>query len=227
MCGRYVARKLRLADYDAAPHFDEFSEKGIIQRFNIAPSQAVPVIRLDKNHRRVADLIQWGLIPYWTRGKPKTQPINARAETVDSSGMFKAAFERRRCLCAADGFYEWKKIDGQKQPYFIRFPDDASFAFAGIWERWTPEPGAEPVETCAHITTEPNALMLPIHNRMPVILRQKDYAEWLDPEVALDRLKALLKPYPDGELEAYAVSRAVNRPANDSEENVKPISSSP
>jgi len=222
MCGRFVARKLRLEDYDAAPFFEEFSEKGILPRFNIAPSQAIPVIRLDKDDRRVADVVKWGLIPSWSKELPKLQPINARSETVGTSGMFKAALARRRCLIPADGFYEWRKDGAAKQPFFIRRPHDEPFAFAGLWERWRPAPDAPPIDTCVILTTTPNDVMKPIHDRMPVILEKKDYALWLDRHADLAEVSKLLKPFA-GELEAYPVSRAVNSPKNDSEENVRAI----
>ncbi len=209
--------------YGAIVRFEEFDEKAIVPRFNVAPSQSVPVIRLDKDGARVANSIRWGLIPFFTKGKPTTQPINARAETVATSGMFRQAFQRRRCLQVADGFYEWKKIGEEKQPMFIRFKDDRPFAFAGIWERWIPEEGAEPVDTVCHVTTKPNSLMAPIHNRMPVILRQEYYEKWLDKDTNIDAIKRLLRPLPDDELEAYPVTRAVNSPKNDTAENVKPI----
>jgi len=224
MCGRYTVRRFDPAAYDAAPLFEEFTDLKIVPRFNVAPSQDVPIIRLNKDDQRVASFIRWGLIPSWTKGKPKLAPINARAETVTTSPMFKAAFTRRRCLVAADGFYEWKKLPGGgKQPYFIHLKDDSEFAFAGLWERWRPEEDAEPVDTCNHITTTPNELMAPIHDRMPVILRKQDYAKWLDRETDQETLLSLLKPLPADEMEAVPVSSRVNSPKNDSPENVKPV----
>ena len=139
MCGRYVLRGRReqlaiamgLID---APAFEEFTDR---PRYNVAPSQHVPVVRVDAGGRRVGSLVRWGLIPHWAKDVPKVQPINARAETVRTSGMFRQAFERRRCLVPADGFYEWRKVDAKtKQPMFVHFPDDRVFAFAGLWERW-------------------------------------------------------------------------------------------
>jgi putative SOS response-associated peptidase YedK len=144
-------------------------------------------------------------------------------ETVATSGMFRQAFQRRRCLQVADGFYEWRKENGEKQPYFIRFPDDRTFGFAAIWERWKPDPDAEPIDTVCHVTTTPNKLMKPIHDRMPVILRPDDYDLWLDRDADPSKLKALLRPFPDGELETYPVSKIVNSPKNDGPENVMPV----
>ncbi len=224
MCGRYTVRRFDPAAYDAAPLFEEFAQLKIVPRFNVAPSQDVPVIRLDKDDHRVASFIRWGLIPSWTKGKPKLAPINARAETVTTSPMFKAAFNRRRCLMPADGFYEWKKLDGgNKQPYFIHLKDDSEFAFAGLWERWKPKEDAEPVDTCTHITTTPNPLMSSIHDRMPVILRKADYAKWLDRDADEATLRSMLKPLPAEEMETVPVSSRVNSPKNDSPENVEPV----
>jgi putative SOS response-associated peptidase YedK len=203
------------------PGFEEFSEK---VRFNIAPSQMIPVVRLNKSDERVISWIEWGLVPHWTKEKPKMRPINAKAETVSTSGMFKQAFSRRRCLVPADGFYEWRKIDPKtKQPMFMHFPHDRVFAFAGLWERWKPDEGTEPVDTCTIITTTPNTLMSSIHDRMPVILRPEDYESWLDKETKVSDAAAMLKPYADGELRAVPVGRLVNSPRNDSEECVRPL----
>src|SRR6266567_221263 len=135
MCGRYALRRslLAAAVYRAMnlPPFEEFTDNKLIPRFNIAPSQLVPVIRLNAKGDPVVSQITWGLVPSWTRGAPKTRPINARAETVATSRMFKQAFERRRCLIPADGFYEWQGAKPPKQPYFIHRRDDEVFSFAG------------------------------------------------------------------------------------------------
>ena len=183
-------------------------------RYNIAPSQRIPIVRINSDGRRIIDDAEWGFIPSWTKGKPKLKPINAKGETVATSGMFRQAFNRRRCLVPADGFFEWHGSKPPKQPYFIHRPDDSIFAFAGLYERWKSEPDAEPVETCTIITTTPNDVMKPIHNRMPVILRHDQYAEWLDPATPPDKLQAMLTPF-SGKLEAYRISTRVNKPAND------------
>jgi putative SOS response-associated peptidase YedK len=216
MCGR-ITRRTPLQHVIEAmsplpPGFEEFDERS---RFNIAPSQTTPIARLNSEGNRVLSLARWGLIPAWTKGKPKIQPINAKAETISTSGMFRQAFERRRCLLPADGFYEWKGTKPPKQPYFIHKPDDSIFAFAGLWDRWRAAEDAEPLETFTIITTTPNALMATIHNRMPVIVKPRDYRRWLDPMTPGDELKPILEPYLDGELEAYPVSRRVNSRKND------------
>lgn len=225
MCGRYTLRRADLAKaaFDALleESFEEFSER---PHFNIAPSQDIPLVRLNKNGERSLGLVRWGLIPHWAKGQPpKVQPINARAETVTTSGMFKQAFLRRRCIIPADGFYEWRRAGKAKQPMFVHFPDNHIFGFAGLWERWRPAADAEPVDTCTIITTTPNTLMSPIHDRMPVILRPEDYGRWLDKETDPAETAKLMKPYPDGEMEAVPVSKLVNSPGNDTPECVAPV----
>jgi putative SOS response-associated peptidase YedK len=225
MCGRYTIRRIDLAraafNAQLAEAFDEFSERA---RFNIAPSQDIPVVRINKEGGRSIGLVRWGLIPHWAKAEPpKVQPINARAETVQTSGMFKQAFARRRCLIPADGFYEWRREGKSKQPMFVHFPDDRVFGFAGLWERWRPAEDAEPVDTCTIITTTPNKLMSDIHDRMPVILRPEDYGTWLDRDTDPQQAAKLLRPYTDGELEAVPVSKTVNSPKNDTPACVTPL----
>jgi putative SOS response-associated peptidase YedK len=225
MCGRYTLRKVEAARaaFDAAPGpgFEAYTDR---PRFNVAPSQDVLVVRLDRAGRRSIGPVRWGLVPHWAREVPKVRPINARAETVATSGAFRQAFARRRCLVPADGFYEWRRVDAKtKQPMFVRFPDDRPFGLAGVWERWRPDEETEPVDTCAVVTTTPNALMAPVHDRMPVILRPADYAAWLDPATDPHAAAALLRPYPDGEVEAVPVGRLVNSPTNDVPECVLPL----
>lgn len=225
MCGRYTIRRVDLFIRPGAmeaPMFETFDEKRVspafdwVPRYNIAPSQAVPVVRMDARDARSVGLVKWGLIPSWTKGKPKLQPINARAETVGTSGMFRTAFDRRRCLVIADGFYEWQRLDERtKQPMFIRLRDDRSFAFAGLWERWKPDPDADAIDTMTILTTAPNELMRPIHDRMPVILNPADHDRWLDRNVPGTDVLDLLRPYDANEMEAWPVSSRVNSPRND------------
>lgn len=223
MCGRYSLRRSQLAravfDALSTPLFDEFTER---PRFNIAPSQDVPLIRLNAHEERIIGLAKWGLIPSWANGSPKTKPINARAETVATSGMFRQAFARRRCLIPADGFYEWKGEKPPKQPYFMHLKNDDLFAFAGIWERWKQEESAETIDTFAIITTGPNELMQSIHNRMPAILRKDDYASWLNRETTVEKAQSLLQSYDAKEMQAHPVSSKVNSPRHDSPDCVEP-----
>jgi putative SOS response-associated peptidase YedK len=226
MCGRYTLRRIDIskAGFDAVPEpgFEEFTER---PRFNIAPSQDIAVVRMNKNGGRSIGPVRWGLIPHWATEMPKAQPINARAETVTTSGMFKQAFARRRCIVPADGFYEWRKIDAKtKQPMFVHLPDDRAFGFAGLWERWKPDEETEPVDTCTIITTAANGLMAPIHDRMPVILKPEDYGLWLDRDADPQDAAKLMRPYPDGELEAVPVDRLVNSPKNDVPQCVQSLS---
>jgi putative SOS response-associated peptidase YedK len=163
-------------------------------------------------------MLHWGLIPSWAKDtKLGAKLINARAETVAEKPAFRSAFRQRRCLVLADGFYEWQQQENkkQKQPYYIRFHDGCPFAFAGLWEHWENADG-ETLESCTLLTTEPNELMRPIHNRMPVILDPKDYDLWLDVEVKKpELLKPLLHPYAAETMMAYPVSKAVNKATND------------
>jgi putative SOS response-associated peptidase YedK len=144
-------------------------------RYNIAPTQDVAVVRLNPStEKRELSMLRWGLIPFWAED-PKVgySTINARAETVATKPSFREAFKKRRCLVVADGFYEWQRTDGQKQPYLIHLKDNSPFAFAGLWERW--RKGEQAIESCSIIVTEPNAVLEPIHDRMPVILSPEDY----------------------------------------------------
>ncbi len=222
MCGRYTLKTPFRVIYEALnsliPTFD-FAKP----RFNIAPSQSAPVVRLNATGDRVMDLVRWGLIPSWTKGKPKMQPINARAETVATSGMFRQAMERRRCLVPADGFYEWKVHGKAKQPMYIRVGGGDVFAFAGLWERWAPADSDEPIDTYTIITTTPNAVMKEIHDRMPVILQPADYERWLDRATPGDGVADLLRPRNPEDMDAYPVSTLVNSPRNDVEACTQPL----
>jgi putative SOS response-associated peptidase YedK len=227
MCGRYVARRIDFRRFGVEfeePWFEEFSEHGSPMRFNIAPSLEVPVVRTNSAGARIARLVRWGLVPSWTKGKPKVQPINAKCETAATSGMFRQAMGRRRCLVPADGFYEWRGKTPPKQPYFIHMKDDEPFAFAGLWERWKPAEDAEPVDTFTILTTDANDLMRPIHNRMPVILNAADYQRWLDRELPAQAVADLLKPYPSELMTARTVSTKVNNARNAGPELIEPES---
>jgi len=190
-------------------------------RFNIAPSQAVAVVANQKD--RVLDLFQWGLIPSWSKDpKIGNKLINARAETLPEKPSFRTALKRRRCLVLADGFYEWKKDGTSKTPMYIQLQDGRPFAFAGLWEEWhAPDGGL--IKSCTIITTEPNALLATIHNRMPVILPPEAYDQWLTPgELPTVEAMSLLKPYNAAEMTDRPVSSRVNSPAVDAPELVLP-----
>jgi len=216
MCGRFTTKLTwqQLRDlYEITAPEPRQDELELKPRYNIAPSQTVPVVRLHPAGRRELALLRWGLIPFWSKDpKIAYRTINARAETVATAPAFRAAFKKRRCLIPASGFYEWKKLDDGKQPYFIGMRDGSSFAFAGLWERW--DKGEAPVETFTIITGEPNPLVAELYNRMPVILDPSDYDAWL---TAADTAipQALLQPFPSQLMTAYPVSKRVNNTKND------------
>jgi putative SOS response-associated peptidase YedK len=185
-------------------------------RYNIAPSQPVAVVPNDGQMR--LDYYVWGLIPSWSKDPSiGSRLINARGETLAEKPSFRSAFRRRRCLILADGFFEWKQIPGSKikTPMYIHLKSGQPFAFAGLWESWNSPDGSN-VLSCTIITTTPNALMEPIHNRMPVILPASAYTRWLEPgEQDPTTLQALIQPYSPEAMSAYPVSTLVNRPEND------------
>lgn len=224
MCGRFT---LRAPASVVAEQFSLFELPPFTARFNIAPTQPVAVVRLAAEQtppRRELDWLHWGLIPSWAKDpKVGSRMINARAETVAERPAYRAAFRRRRCLVVADGFYEWKRRGGRKQPYFIHRKDDRPFGFAGLWEHWEGEDGTI-IASCTLLTTEPNELMRPIHNRMPVIVAKEDYPRWLDPSIQeAAPLAPLLSPWPADSMEAYPVSAYVNSPTHDDPQCVQPL----
>lgn len=223
MCGRFTLRKPLSVVIE---HFElsADTEMTLRPRYNIAPTQDVAAIRLNSETKR-RELIQlrWGLIPSWAKGdKTGYSMINARAESVATKPSFKSAFKKRRCLVVADGFYEWNKTDEKKRPFLIHMKDDEPFAFAGLWERWRRDD--EEIQSCTIIVAEPNELLEPIHDRMPVILPPDNYGPWLDPEFEdTKKLQHMLQPYPADEMGAYPVSTLVNNPRNDKQECVQAV----
>ncbi len=218
MCGRFalIVDASVLADV-----FDVDPPRELQPRFNIAPTQTVPIIRAGKETPRECALVRWGLIPSWAKDeKMGARMINARGETVAEKPSFRSAVKTRRCLIPADGFYEWVRTEDGKQPHYVHFSDGRPFAFAGLWERWSKGEG-EPLDTCTIITTAPNGLISGLHDRMPVILPADRFAEWLEPTpLPPERLHDLLVPHPADGMEAYPVSTYVNKPANDGPECV-------
>lgn len=217
MCGRF---NLRVPASELAAFFDIVFDpplqSTLAPRFNIAPSQPVLVVRGGPDRVEGA-LVSWGLVPGWTKNlETGNRMINARGETVSEKPSFRAAFHRRRCLVPASGFYEWQKTGGsRKQPWHIHRADGGPLAFAAIWEHWEADDGSV-LQSCAIITTEANSQMAPIHHRMPVILDQVDFPEWLDSEHDdRDQLHSLLRPCPDETLVADPIDTWVNRPANE------------
>ncbi|MBA4377848.1 MAG: SOS response-associated peptidase [Gemmatimonas sp.] len=218
MCGRFTLtltpeETARLLALEAALDGEPASPP----RWNIAPGQPIAAASQESpDAPRRLRYLDWGLVPRWSRGPGGgARPINARSETVADKPAFRDAWRRRRCLVPADGFYEWQRRGGAKQPWLFRLKDAPGFAMAGIWETWT-SPEGLPLHTCALLTTEANALMLPVHDRMPVILRPESFADWLvTPPESAHTLHTLLRPYPADEMTAWPVSPAVNSPHND------------
>ncbi len=222
MCGRFT---LTANPQTLTESFAGYTVPGNMSaRYNIAPSQPVAVIA-NNNEKRI-DFFLWGLIPAWAKDlKIGNRLINARAETLAEKPSFKNAYKRRRCLILTDGFYEWQKQSGSKTktPMYIRLASGRPFAFAGLWERWQSPDGSE-ILSCTIITTAPNELLKPIHNRMPVILPPDSYPAWLNPaEQQPADLSYLLKPYPAATMTAYPVSTLVNNPRHDAPECVVPL----
>lgn len=213
--------------------FDTLRFPSLEPRYNICPTQPVTCVRQSDTGENEAVNLRWGLVPFWSKDlKIGARMINARSETAATKPSFRAAFKSRRCLILTDGFYEWKKIGKQKQPYYISRRDDQPFCFAGLWESWRDksakaEPASEPVETCTILTTEANATLQPLHDRMPVILAQDQFDFWLDKEFSnVERLEELLVPLATDDLQTYPVSTMVNRPINDSPQCIEPLSDS-
>lgn len=218
MCGRYTL-KSPLSVLTERFDIDEFPSS-LSPSYNIAPTQQVATV-LSENGKRKLEMLRWGLIPSWA-DDPEigNRMINARGETVAEKPSYRRAFKRSRCLILADGFYEWQRTDSGKQPFHIRLQDESPFAFAGPWESWDKGDG---LRSCTIITTEANDLVGEVHNRMPVILHAEDYEMWLDLDFdEREPLTSLLKPYPAETMEAYPVSRRVNKPSNNEPGVVEP-----
>lgn len=223
MCGRFA---LFTTGSELAQHFGvPVSQSPVLTpRYNVAPTQPVTAVRLNQDTgARALTFLTWGLIPSWAKDPGiGSRMINARSETVTEKPSFRAAFKRRRCLIAADGFYEWQRRGDRKQPLFIRAADEQMLGLAGLWEFWQ-SPDGSAIESCTILTTTPNELMQPIHNRMPVIVAPEDYSMWLDPGPRPEDALHLLRPYPSDKLTAYPVSTVVNNPRNDVPECVVPL----
>lgn len=248
MCGRYTLRTRGRAKPYGVPAsqlawmellLSEFltterlPTQLLAPRYNIAPSQVVPVIIEEgdgrggatqvSNLRYNVALFQWGLVPSWST--ESIGFINARAETLEEKPSFAESFRTRRCLIPADGFYEWKRKGKWKQPYFFQLQDENQFAFAGIWDRW--ERDDLSITSCAIITTTPNELLADIHDRMPVILSHENQQKWLRNDADPRELKALLAPYPADAMKSFPVSERVNSALVDEPQLVEPIELQP
>lgn len=216
MCGRYTLTS------PIEGLLDEFGLAGaggdLHPNFNVAPTQEVAAVVAENGGRRL-EMLRWGLVPSWAEDPGiGARMINARSETAPEKPSFRGAFRRRRCLIPADGFYEWKREEGGKQPFYTRMNDGRPFAFAGLWESWNDGE----IRSCTILTTSANDLVGTVHERMPVILPAGDRDAWLDPEAEREELVSLLRPYEGDDLETFPVSRFVNSPRNNDERCVQP-----
>jgi putative SOS response-associated peptidase YedK len=219
MCGRFA---ITLAPEVLRAAFGYVEQPNFPPRYNIAPTQPVPVVRVESGTRHFT-LMRWGFLPAFVKD-PKDFPlvINIRRETAREKPSFRGAFRHRRALMPADGFYEWQTRGREKQPFLIRRPDRAPFAFAALWETWSASEGSE-MDTVAMLTGDANGTVAAVHHRCPVILDPKDWERWLDPTSSQDEIAALLKPPPDDVLELVPIGKAVNSVANDRPEIQEPI----
>jgi putative SOS response-associated peptidase YedK len=219
MCGRYTLR----TPVDILAEEFEITEPlpEVPARYNIAPTQEVAAVLAEEDERHL-EMLRWGLIPSWADDPAiGSRMINARSETAAEKPSFRGAFKKRRCLIVADGFYEWQKVNGGKQPYYIHMEHGSPFAFAGLWEVWNKH--GEEIRSCTILTTDANELVGEIHHRMPVILPSENYEFWLDPDMReAEPLLDLLRPYPDDVMQAYPVSKRVNKPSNDEPGCIEP-----
>jgi putative SOS response-associated peptidase YedK len=222
MCGRYkLSRRKQIIEehFGSAPWDDDWNP-----RYNIAPTQPVPVIRQHpKEPVREVSLMKWGLVPNWAKSPSVAGMINARSETAATKPAFRDPLKFRRCLIPADGFYEWMRTGTAKQPFCFEVNDGELFAFAGLWDGWKNAEG-QWIKTCSILTTVPNAVTATVHDRMPVILHPDSYDLWLDPGMTdVQVIAELLKPYDARPMRCYPVSMRVNSTANDDEECARPV----
>lgn len=211
MCGRFTQRS---DPKKLAKEFKVAEVPDIEARYNIAPTQDILAVRESAEGREMT-FLKWGLVPSWSKDTSiGGRLINARSETVTEKPSFRQAFKQRRCIIPADGFYEWQRASGEKQPFFFRMRDESPFGFAGLWERWEGQ-GSEAINSCTILTTEANEVLRPVHDRMPVILHPEEYSLWLEgDEREQELLRELLRPYPADEMIGYPVSHLVNSTRN-------------
>jgi putative SOS response-associated peptidase YedK len=223
MCGRYTlySDKKKIEQTFRVPFREDF----YTPRYNIAPGSVNPVVLTGKAMEVGIGGLRWGLVPSWAEDENVGyKMINARSETIDKKPSFSRSFQRKRCIVPANGFYEWKTLTSSKKiPFYIRLLGEELFGMAGLFDHWK-SPSGEDLFTYTIITTEANALLQPLHERMPVILNPADYETWLDPiDSDPDLLKAMLRPYPTDQMSTMRVSEEVNKPANDSPELIYPV----
>jgi putative SOS response-associated peptidase YedK len=224
MCGRFARRSTQevLADWFGVGLEDM---PWFAPSYNAAPQSFQPVVRLDRDSgKRAFSLLRWGLVPFWAKdAKIGYSAINARAEEAAAKPAYREALKKRRCLVPADAFYEWQRPDPKtKRPFAFALKSGEPYAFAGLWESWRPKDG-EPLETFTLLTTGPNEVMAPVHNRMPVILEPKDYDRWLDAGDPATPPVDLLRPYPAERMTAWPVSARVGNVRNNDPELLEPV----
>lgn len=219
MCGRF---SLTHTSEDLLEYFQLAKVPSLEPRYNIAPSQDIAAVRQVGNERQLV-LLRWGLVPFWA-DDPQIgyRTLNARSETAHITPAFRKAFRVRRCLIPANGFFEWDKKGGSKQPFFIHRVDGRPMAFAGLWEKWHEKEGGTVIESCTILTTDANETVGKLHNRMPVILEPENFDQWLNPEVtSIEKLGPLLHPARKGILTLYPVSTYVNKATNEGEKCIE------
>lgn len=222
MCGRFGLTRPERLDLE---RFGIHELPALVPRFNITPGSDILAVR-ERDGGRIADLVRWGLVPAWAKDPSiGARMANARSDTAFQKPSFRNAMKSRRCLLLADVFYEWQSVPGEarKRPHAIRHPEGEVFALGGIWEYWKPKDGeGDAIVSAAILTTDANALMAPIHDRMPVIIPQEEYANWMDPRTPAPALQDLMKPWPSEWLEAFAISTRVNNPRFDDASVLEP-----
>lgn len=227
MCGRYgrKADKQRIAEWFRTHNTNVFNDSELAPTYNVAPQTFQPVIRVnrDTGEREIA-MMKWGMVPYWSKTvKLKYSTINADADKLTASGVWREPFKYRRCLVPADCFFEWWVVNGEKQARAFSLKEDSPFAFAGIWDRWKNNATGEVLESFAIVTVDPSEWMAQYHDRMGVILKPKDYQRWLEEGQEHSLPIDLLRPYPEEEMKSWRVSDAIGNTRNNWAELIEPI----
>lgn len=229
MCGRYArfSPKRRFAEALGLPDAQDYQAYlgDINPAWQMCPSLCSWIVRARSWGKPGFESFRWGLVPSWARDRAGFRPINARIETAADKPMFRKPMRTQRCLVPADGFYEWRKVAGGKQPHFIRRKGGEPMAFAGLWESWRAPGGVDEELTFTILTGEPNELTAQVHDRMPVILRPEHYMRWIDPAVTeiADVMAMAQTPYPAADMEMWPVSTRVNSPKNNGPELIEPV----
>jgi putative SOS response-associated peptidase YedK len=223
MCGRFGLTRPEALKLE---RFGITELPPLVPRYNLPPSSDILVVRERKGVTE-AEMIRWGLVPSWAKDPSiGNRMANVRSDTALEKSSFRAAMQKRRCLIPADVFFEWQDVPGQKRrkPYAVALNNAEPFALGGLWEAWREKEGGEWLITCAILTTEPNALLEPIHDRMPVIVRVEDYRRWIDPETPVARVRKIVEPYSAEEMKTWEIGLLVNDPKIDDARILTPVS---